>query len=402
MVPKILIAHTLQWPNAARLAMAFQAADCRVDALCRRKHPLHKLASVERIYTYQPFAPLQSLRSAVARSNPDLIVPCDDGAVTLMHRLYSCPDGSRESAGRIRVMIENSLGRPEGYPVVAARSRLASIAVPAGVLLPRTDPVRSLEDLKRWLGREGFPAVLKVDRTWGGRGVSVIRCMKEAELAFRKMTGPQNVARTLKRLICDQDPELYFQPSYGMSPVVSIQNFIRGKLANCAVACWNGEVIAGIAVEVLATQSPTGNATVVHVVCNPEIDRAARNIVGRLGMRGFCGLDFVLEETSGRPYLIEINPRATQINHLALGSGRDLVGALRARVAGEPVRGSPVMTDCDTIALFPQEWRRNPESSFLRTAYHDLPREEPALVEAYLGAPRERPRFLDIFRNNRG
>jgi hypothetical protein len=38
------------------------------------------------------------------------------------------------------------------------------------------------------------------------------------------------------------------------------------------------------------------------------------------------------------------------------------------------------VTENDTIALFPQEWIRDPHSSFLRSAYHDIPWEEPELV----------------------
>jgi hypothetical protein len=175
------------------------------------------------------------------------------------------------------------------------------------------------------------------------------------------MTGPQNLARTTKFLLWDQDPELPIQLMRGVKPVLSVQAYIHGKLANCAVAaCWEGEVIASIAVEVLAAYGPTGNATVVRVVDNHEMVEAARRVVHRVGGTRFFGFDFFLEETSGRPFLIEINPRATRINHLALGIGHDLPAALLAGVAGEPVRESRVVTDRDVIAFFPQEWRAKP------------------------------------------
>ena len=40
------------------------------------------------------------------------------------------------------------------------------------------------------------------------------------------------------------------------------------------------------------------------------------------------------------------------------------------------------MTEKDTIALFPQEWLRDPASTFLTSAYHDVPWEEPELLRA--------------------
>jgi hypothetical protein len=49
----------------------------------------------------------------------------------------------------------------------------------------------------------------------------------------------------------------------------------------------------------------------------------------------------------------------------------------------------PRVTDNDTIALFPQEWIRDPASSFLRSAYHDIPWEEPELIRDCVGNSRK-------------
>ena len=38
------------------------------------------------------------------------------------------------------------------------------------------------------------------------------------------------------------------------------------------------------------------------------------------------------------------------------------------------------MTDQALIALFPQEWQRDPSSPLLREAYHDAPRTQPELL----------------------
>ena len=387
MVPNVLLVQTLLWPNAARLALAFRATECRVYALCRRKYPLCTLSSVEGIYPYHPFAPLRSLFAAIKAADPHLIIPCDDPAVAIICRLYSWLDEATELGSRMRTMIARSFGNPDSYQLASTRSELASIATPAGVLLPRTSRISTVEELGDWLRREGFPAVLKVNHSWGGTGVTIIRNLQEARLAYRRMTGPQELARAIKRLLWNQEPELFLQRSRGLRPVLSIQAYIPGRPANCAVACWQGEVIASIEVEVLVTQNPTGNATVVRVIRNPKIVKTARSVARWLGISGFFGFDFVLEEASGRPYLVEINPRATQINHLALGAGRDLPTALRARISGEPIRAARAVTDCETIALFPQEWRRDPQSRFFLTAYHDVPYDEPELVRAYVAAP---------------
>jgi hypothetical protein len=79
------------------------------------------------------------------------------------------------------------------------------------------------------------------------------------------------------------------------------------------------------------------------------------------------------------------------VGHLALGAGRDIPAALCSAVSGEPVRVSSPITEKDTIALFPQEWIRDSASPYLRSAYHDVPWEEPELIRDCIGA-REKQR----------
>ncbi|HVO27577.1 MAG TPA: hypothetical protein VMW56_28530, partial [Candidatus Margulisiibacteriota bacterium] len=61
------------------------------------------------------------------------------------------------------------------------------------------------------------------------------------------------------------------------------------------------------------------------------------------GRFSYTGFSTTLTDTTA--YLIEMNPRSTQLGHLRLGPGSDLVGALNARLAGLPLRASlPVTT----------------------------------------------------------
>ena len=67
---------------------------------------------------------------------------------------------------------------------------------------------------------------------------------------------------------------------------------------------------------------------------------------------------------------------------MTLGPGRDLPAALYAALSGEDIHPAPKVTENDIIALFPQEWMRDPDSAFLKSAYHDVPWEEPELLRA--------------------
>jgi len=117
---------------------------------------------------------------------------------------------------------------------------------------------------------------------------------------------------------------------------------------------------------------------------------AAEKIAGKLNLSGMVGLDFMLEDQTGNAYLIEINPRATQVGHLPLGPGRDLPAALYAALTEETIREAPKVTENEIIALFPPEWKRNPDSAYLRSGYHDVPWEEPELVRACVLSARKR------------
>jgi len=226
----------------------------------------------------------------------------------------------------------------------------------------------------------GFPAVLKANGTSGGDGVRVVRAMDEAERAFRLLQAPPRVLRAAKHALIDDDLTLISPALRRRKFVVNAQTFVDGKEATSAVACWKGKVLAALHFEVIGKTSSVGHATVVRLIENPEMSAAAVKMAERLNLSGVHGFDFMLEKKTGNAYLIEINPRATQVGHLALGSGRDIPAALYAAVSGEAVQPAPKVSEKDTLALFPQEWIRDSESPFLRSAYHDVPWEEPELV----------------------
>jgi hypothetical protein len=165
---------------------------------------------------------------------------------------------------------------------------------------------------------------------------------------------------------------------------ISAQEFIAGEDATSLVACWKGEVLAGLHFKVIRRQYVRGPASVLRLIENVEIVDAIRRIARRLGLSGLHGFDFLLAGGSQTPYLIEMNPRATQVGHLALGPGCDLPAALYSALTGRAIQEAPRVTDNPTIALFPQEWLRNPERTYLGPEYHDIPLNEPELVQECL------------------
>ncbi len=385
--PTILVVTTVRWPLAARLAISFHGLGCSVQAWCPAGHALEKTRAVKRIHRYGALQPRRSLRAAIVAAAPDFIVACDDDAAIQLQRLHD-DDADGEKAGWVRGLIKRSLGAPSSCARATVRGKLMDLALSERVRIPAAGRLSCAADLEDWGAEHGFPAVIKVDRSWGGLGVTVVRSIEEARLALRGALKPSLIG-ALADLIVRRNPSPLLAQFRRGRPAVTVQKFIVGTPANRAVACWQGRVLAGFSVAALQTQGPTGPATVVQVIDDEEMTAAATTLVRALGLSGFCGLDFVIESATGAAYLIELNPRATPICHLPLGAGRHLPLALYAQLTGEPEASIAPAIANRIIAMFPAEWRRNPQSPYLRTSFHDVPWTEIDLVRECVGLPWE-------------
>ena len=375
--PTVLLCATMWWPLAARLAMAFLRHGCDVVAICPPGHPLRFVTGIERLYLYKGFDSVSSLKAAILKSNPDLIVPCDDGVVWQLHELHAKHPG-------LQPLIEKSIGSAEVFPIIRSRETFLHTARALGVRVPITQSVAAPSDLARWYEDRDKAGVLKLDGTWGGTGVVIARSQAEALSAFHRFSIPMSATLAWKRWLVNRDPLALWSWRKRETPSVTIQQFIEGTPANTMFACWQGEILAIVTVEVITSQGATGAATVVRLVKNAEIESAAKLIARRLQLNGFHGLDFILDKQSGAPYLIELNPRCTQLGHLPLPSQGDLAGYISAKLQGEPQQISEDSIQGDTVAFFPQTFTWNPKSEFLKHGYHDVPWEEPALFKELL------------------
>jgi hypothetical protein len=223
---------------------------------------------------------------------------------------------------------------------------------------------------------------MKADGTSGGVGVRLVNTTEEAEAAIDALSSPPGVLRTVKRALVDRDMRLLFPFLQRSRPVVSVQRVIEGSEANCAVSCWQGRVLGCLNVEVVKRAEEYGPATVIRLIDNREMLAAAEKLARRFHLSGLFGLDFILEAATGKAYLLEMNPRATQTCHLEVGSGRNLIHLLAYEISGGPPPPSPAanVSFPDTIALFPAEWKRDPASRYIASGFHDVPWEEPGLI----------------------
>jgi hypothetical protein len=380
--------------------MAFHSSGAHVELAAPSAHPALLTSSVAVHHQFRALRPLHSLLAAIRASRPDLIVPTDDTVTAYLHQLYAkAPEMDAALAPYLRSLLARSLGDPASFPILASRVALLSVAQQQGILTPATAFLPDQSSLHAWLAQHPLPAVLKVDGTSGGEGVEIVYTKKQALRAWHKLRAPLGFARVIKKTGFEHDPH-HIVPWITRRPRrVSIQEFIEGRDANIAVACWQGEVLGAITMDVLHNWRPKGPSALVELTRSDAMLDATRALVRRLRLSGLCGFDFMVKHPSegsssndsaaAPPYLIELNPRATQTCHLPYGVPRDLIESLLAALAQRPLPALNEARRRGIVSLFPLAWQSGISKEVLDSTLKDVPWDEPLLVKAGFALPNE-------------
>ena len=347
--------------------------------LCPPRHPLVHVRGLDGIHQHRGTDSVAMLRRVLDEVSPDVVVPGDDGVVAQLHALHT-------AAPELRALIERSLGPAASYRIADSRHGLMTLATELGLRAPRTQRVSSADDLACWHRDVSPSAVLKVDGSCGGAGVRISHSIDESLRAWKELRTRLDVATAWKRHIVDRDPLAHWTRLNRTAPEITIQELIPGQPANTMFACREGRILALVSVAVLASEGPTGAAIIVRLVDDPDMARAAAAIAQALRLTGFYGLDFILEDGSGRPHLIEMNSRCTQLGHLDLPGRGSLAAAFCAELRGElPRERKPIRSE--TIAFFPQVGLGGASPIRLEGIHHDVPWDEAALLAELLHDP---------------
>ena len=316
-----------------------------------------------------PMQWLYLLAASIDRNAPRLIVPCDDTALQLMISVAENPPKDLRGPLRERLiaLIHESLGDARYYRTSIDKTLLPPAAEAIGVRVPAHAVVAEVAAARDFARTNGYPVVLKRAFGTGGEAVRVIPQDAQLEPAFWKLMSARSA-------------------SLWNSSNLIIQAWIPGRGLLDAVAAWDGVAYAGMTREVLLRSSATGPSTVVRCRHAPEARRFSGLLAAGFGISGFFGAEFIEHERTGEVYLIEINRRVT--NGVQLGGfvGVDLCGALAAALSGgiNSKRTDLAVGEEHLIAEFPQEWLRDPGSSYLREARTDVPWDDLRLLRAML------------------
>lgn len=372
--------------GSCRLPKVLKEAGFCVGVLALRGNLIHATRYIDKRFTLgaRRFEPIirRGIENAFEKFAPDIIVPCDERAAAIVNHWVEWEGGrGRPLSPQLLQCLERSLGSLQRLPQRASKADTLALARAIGVVCPRETVVVDFPSCEKAAGDYGYPVVLKLSHGAGGIGVKVCETREALKRAFADFKRSQSQSGTMLRRLLRRD-------WFGASLDILVQEHVSGRPGMSCASAVDGATVSVVTGVVDSTTSKTGPASVVRLANQPSIVDATNRMIAAFGASGFMSFDFIVDG-SGQAYLLECNPRPTQILHLGPLVGVELAGALlKALRNGRRVASCEVPTGERSVSFFPQEWVRDPSSPSLRTTYHDVPWDDPALLAAIL---RKRP-----------
>ena len=370
----LLVATATQWLGIARIPRDFDRSGWSVSVLAPKGTLVEHSRHVRKIgYLPDHATPRQwayAFAATVAAAAPKLVLPCDDTAFRLMHQLVVAPPDRMQPVLHLQLakLIVDSLGDPAHFGASVDKTLISQAAEAAGVRVPPHRIVADPAEASAFAAAHGWPVVLKRSRSTAGDGVAIC-------------ASPDALTREFARLASGRTP----RPGESGPARLVVQAYIRGRTQYYAGTAWRGAMLCGYAVDKLAGE-PKGAASVVRYFHSPELTESAARLAAAFGASGIFAPEYIIDERSHEPYLLEVNRRVTPGTHrgefFAMSSG----AALLAAVEGKPPGTRARLDDGEerNFVSFPHEWLRDPGSAYLREYPVDAPWDELELFEAML------------------
>lgn len=201
---------------------------------------------------------------------------------------------------------------------VAEAAREVGIGVPRQVVVERSGSGRPAV-LER-IERIGFPLVLKPARSVGEAG----RTRRKVGVLYADTPSAYDEA-------VGSLPEQAF-------PLL-VQQKIDGSGAGVFLLMKDGEAVARFAHRRIREKPPSGGVSVCResVPPAPELVDASKRLLAAFGWEGVAMVEYKVDQRSGEPYIMEINPRFWGSLQLAIDAGVDFPRLLVKSALGEEV-----------------------------------------------------------------
>jgi len=254
---------------------------------------------------------VRALLAELASQRPDAAIASIDSSVEALHT-------NREAVGRFTAP---ALGSFEAVEIALNKERTIEIARSLAIPVPQSTSVSSLAEFDTAVAEIGLPCVLKPERSWrssgaGGERLSPI-IVSDADEAHRMGV---DLARA-------------------EAPVL-VQELAVGDRETIKLFRDRGRTLVRMAMLVDRAWPPLGGSSVMRRTVTPPADVLghAERLVAEVGLDGYSEVEF-RRDASGRPLLMEINPRISQSVEVAVRAGIDF-----PRMQFEWARGGTIPT----------------------------------------------------------
>ncbi len=265
-----------------------------------------------------PFA--DTVAAYAAHRAIDFILPVTDASM-----LALLPERARLGASVI------PCGSLEAFLALADKAGLSERALRLGIAFPRQVELQWSDRERSLTGAVQLPVVVKPARSVAvpdsNSGESHPTPSKLGIRHAASMDELTSVIRAMPR------------PAY---PLL-IQERIVGPGVGIFLLLWDGELLASFAHRRLREKPPSGGVSVYAESIDPPAGLAERSraLLEDIGWRGVAMVEYKIDQTSGMPYLMEINGRFWGSLQLAIDAGADFPRILLDRALGRPAASPP-------------------------------------------------------------
>jgi predicted ATP-grasp superfamily ATP-dependent carboligase len=183
------------------------------------------------------------------------------------------------------------------------KTSLTNLSRELGVPVPPTVQPADLAEMEALAEELPYPAVIKLPDVNNSLGLSFAENANELKKKYAKLVK-------------------FFRLSGRRMPL--IQKKIEGDLIFSLFLADRGETVGTLIYKPIR-MFPEGNGTAFYreSIRNQVAEKSGAALIEKLKWHGFIGFDFIVDNDTGKPYLIDANPRPNPAYQTGLGAGVD-------------------------------------------------------------------------------
>lgn len=252
---------------------------------------------------------LEYLEQVLDATGARVLITSSDGTVALL----------RQQRARLEQRVRIALARDPALGIAVNKDQTLEIARRLGLHIPRGVSISSVGEVEAALREIGLPAVIKPVESW------VEQDAERARILAQLVATPDEARRAVEELTA-------------LGGSVLFQQFLTGRREGVHFLYSQGRVYGRFAQWAKRTDPPLGGSSVLRqsIAVPEDIGEPSERLVREIDLEGYCEVEF-RRDSSGIPYLMEINPRLSASIEMAVRSGVDFPYFIYQWASGETI-----------------------------------------------------------------